>query len=128
MTLNQPLQAIEPLLKAAGSEQPKPMYFTAMGVVYNQIGDHAMAVAALTKSLSIQSDNAYALIQLGVANVGIGDDVEAAMALKKSMVLSIIAKDRRNAGRALSIFKSMDLIEQITPEELTALELKISSL
>jgi hypothetical protein len=128
MTLNQPLEAIEPLLKAAGTEQPKPMYFTAMGVVYNQIGDHAMAVAALTKSLSIQPDNAYALLQLGVANVGIGDDMEAAMALRKSMVLSIIAKDRRNAGRALSIFKSMDLTEQITPEELTALDLKISSL
>ena len=67
-------------------------------------------------------------MQQSIAYVGIGDEAEAAVTLKKCMVLSIIARDHRNASRALSIFKSMNLIEQMSPEELNALEIKIGSL
>ena len=128
MQLNQPAQAIEPILKAAGSDKPRALYFTALGLAYNQLGNYEYALASLTRSLYIESDNPYALIQQATAYVGVGDEAEAAVTLKKSMVMSIIAKDHRNANRALSIFKSMNLTEQISPEELNALEIKIGSL
>ena len=128
LQLNKPAEATEPILKAAGSENPKAMYFTALGLAYNQLGNHEYALASLTRSLKIESDKPYVLMQQAIAYVGVGDEAEAAVTLKKCMVLSIIAKDHRNASRALSIFKSMNLIEQMSPEELNALEIKIGSL
>ena len=128
LQLNKPAEATEPILKAAGSESPKAMYFTALGLAYNQLGNHEYALASLTKSLKIEPDKPYVLIQQAIAYVGVGDEPEAAVTLKKCMVLSIIAKDHRNASRALSIFKSMDLMEQMSPEELNALEIRIGSL
>ncbi len=128
LQMNQPSQAVEPILKAAGSDKPRALYFTALGLAYNQLGNYEYALASLTRSLYIESDNPYALIQQAIAYVGVGDEAEAAVTLKKSMVLSIIARDHRNASRALSIFKSMNLTEQISPEELNALEIKIASL
>jgi tetratricopeptide (TPR) repeat protein len=128
LQLNKPAEATEPILKAAGSEKPKAMYFTALGLAYNQLGNHEYALASLTRSLKIEPDKPYVLMQQSIAYVGVGDEAEAAVTLKKCMVLSIIAKDHRNASRALSIFKSMNLIEQMSPEELNALEIKIGSL
>ena len=128
LQLNKPAEATEPILKAAGSENPKAMYFTALGLAYNQLGNHEYALASLTRSLKIEPDKPYVLMQQSIAYVGVGDEAEAAVTLKKCMVLSIIAKDHRNASRALSIFKSMNLIEQMSPEELNALEIKIGSL
>ena len=117
LQLNKPAEATESILKAAGSENPKAMYFTALGLAYNQLGNHEYALASLSRSLNIDPDKPYVLMQQAIAYVGVGDEPEAAVTLKKCMVLSIIAKDHRNASRALSIFKSMDLMEQITPEE-----------
>jgi len=128
LQLNKPAEATEPILKAAGSENPKAMYFTALGLAYNQLGSHEYALASLTRSLKIEPDKPYVLIQQAIAYVGVDDEEEAALTLKKCMVLSIIAKDHRNASRALSIFKSMVLVEKISPEELNALEIKIGSL
>lgn len=128
LQLNKPAEATEPILKAAGSEKPKAMYFTALGLAYNQLGNHEYALASLTRSSKIEPDKPYALMQQSIAYFGVGDEAEAAVTLKKCMVLSIIAKDHRNASRALSIFKSMDLMEQMSPEELNALEIKIGSL
>ena len=104
------------------------MYFTALGLAYNQIGQHEFALAALTRSLTLEPDNPYVLIQQAIAYVGVGDDPEASQALKKSMVLSIIAQDHRNASRALRMIQSLDLSAQLQPQELTAYETKISQL
>jgi ABC-type metal ion transport system substrate-binding protein len=52
----------------------------------------------------------------------------AAESLKKCIVLSIVANDNRNANRAIRLFKSMGLIEQLTAEEFTALEQKVATL
>ena len=85
-------------------------------------------MAALNLSLQIEPDRPYALLQQGVAFVGIGDESSAASALRKCMVLSIIANDQRTAARALTLFKAMGLTEQMSAEELSAFESKIDSL
>ena len=128
LQLNKPGEATESILKAAGSENPKAMYFTALGLAYNQTGNHEYALASLTRSLKIDPDKPYVLMQQEIAYVGIGDETEAAVTLKKCMILSIIARDHRNASRALSIFKSMNLMDEISPEELNAIETKINGL
>lgn len=128
LQLNQPAQAVQPLIKAIGINGSSAIYFTALGLAYNQIGEHALALAAFDRSLKIKTDNPYVLLQQGIAHAALGDDEEAAMSLKKSIVLSIIDQDPRNASRALGVFKSMDLLDQISPDELTALENKINSL
>ena len=128
LQLNQPVEATLPILKAAGSENPKPVYFTALGLAYNQIGNHDFALAALTRSLQLAPDQPYVLIQQAIAYVGVGDELSASAILKKCMLLSIIDKDHRNASRALSIFKSMDLSAHMSPEELVAYETKINGL
>jgi Flp pilus assembly protein TadD len=128
LQLNKPAEATEPLLKAAGSDNPQAVYFTALGLAYNQLGRHEFALASLTRSLQLEPDKPYVLIQQAIAYVGAGEEAEAAVALKKCMVLSIIANDPRNAKRALSIFKSMDLSDHTTSEELMAYEIKINSL
>jgi len=126
--LSRPVEAIEPLLKAAGDPNPKAIYFTALGVTYNQLGNYDIALAALSRSLEIQKNNPYVLVQQAVAFVGISDDKMAAESLKKCIVLSIVANDNRNANRAIRLFKSMGLIEQLTAEEFTALEQKVATL
>ena len=128
LQLNRPADATEPLLKAIGADRTKAIYPTALGLAYNQIGNHELALASLSLSLKIEPDRPYTLLQQGVAFVGIGDEVSAATALRKCMVLSIITKDQRNAARALTLFKAMGLSEQMTAEELTAFESKIDSL
>jgi Flp pilus assembly protein TadD len=128
LQLNRPSEATEPLLKAVGADRTKAIYPTALGLAYNQIGNHELALASLNLSLKIEPDRPYALLQQGVAFVGIGDEPSAASALRRSMVLSIIAVDQRNASRALTLFKAMGLTEQISPEELSAFESKIESL
>ena len=126
--LNRPVEATEPLLKAAGSPSPKTIYFTALGVTYNQLGNYDIALAALSRSLEMQKNNPYVLMQQAVAFVGISDDKMAAESLKKSVVLSIVANDNRNANRAILLFKSMGLVEQLTAEDFTALEQKVATL
>lgn len=128
LQLNRPSDATEPLLKAVGADRTKAIYPTALGLAYNQIGNHELALASLNLSLKIEPDRPYALLQQGVAYVGIGDEPSAALALRKSMVLSIIAKDQRNASRALTLFKAMGLTEQMSPEDLSAFESKIDGL
>jgi len=128
LQLDQPAEAADSILKAAGAETPKATYFTALGLAYNQMGNHELALASLTRSLKIDPDRSYVLLQQGIAYIGIGDESEASNVLKKSMVLSIINKDHRNASRALSVFKSMNLAEQISPEDLVALETKIDNI
>jgi len=128
LQLNKPAEATEPLLKAVGADRTKAIYTTALGLAYNQIGNHELALASLNLSLKIEPDRPYALLQQGVAFVGIGDEPSAALALRKSMILSIIAKDQRNASRALTLFKAMGLTEQMSPEDLSAFESKIDRL
>ena len=126
--LNRPVEATAPLLKAAGHSNPKAIYFTALGVTYNQLGNYDIALAALTRSLEIQKDNPYVLIQQAIAFVGVSDDGQASQSLKKCIVLSIDAKDNRNASRAFRLMKSMGLVDHLNPEEFQALEQKVASL
>jgi hypothetical protein len=128
LQLNRPAESTEPFLKAVGVDRTKAIYPTALGLAYNQIGNHELALAALNLSLQIEPDRPYALLQQGVAFVGIGDESSAASALRKCMVLSIIANDQRTAARALTLFKAMGLTEQMSAEELSAFESKIDSL
>jgi tetratricopeptide (TPR) repeat protein len=128
LQLNRPSEATEPLLKAVGADRTKAIYPTALGLAYNQIGNHELALASLNLSLKIEPDRPYALLQQGVAFVGIGDEPSAASALRRSMVLSIIEVDQRNASRALTLFKAMGLTEQMSPEDLSAFESKIDGL
>lgn len=128
MQMNKPADAIDPFLQAAGAPEPQAVYFTALGLAYNQIGNHEIALAALSRSLKMQPDNPYVLMQQAISQVGVGDDEAAVSNLKKSMILSIIAKDKRNASRAFSLIKSMDLRDNMSLEELNALDTKIQSL
>ena len=128
LQLEQPTQATQAMLRAASAPEPKAIYFTALGVAYNQMGDYALAAAALSRSLLLEPGAAYALLQLGVAQVGTGDEAAAAKALRQSMILSIANKNYKNAARALATFKAMDLQAQLSSEELEALEVKIGQL
>ena len=126
--LKKPSSAIDPLLKAAASENSKAIYFTALGVSYNQLGFYKLALSSLKRSLQLESDNPFVLLQMAIAHVGMGSESEAVGALRKSMISSIILKDLRNAERALSFFKSLVSSGDISPDEMEALELKISNL
>ena len=126
--MNRPDEAAEPFLRAAGIDPSKAIHFTAVGLAYNQLGQYDIAIAAFTRSLAIQPDNPNVLNQLGIAYVGVSEDLLAFQAFKKSIIQSIINQDKKNAARALGLVKSMNLVDQISSEELQAIEDKIASI
>ena len=126
--LNQADQALQPFLNAVSVSSPKSLHFNALGLAYNQTGRHAMAVAAFTKSLELDKDNPFSLLQLGLAHVGMGDEVEAAKIVRKSMIISISANDAAAARRSLNLFKAMNLNSKISEEELKAIEERIEKI
>ena len=126
--LNQADQALQPFLNAVSVPNPKSLHFNALGLAYNQTGRHAMAAAAFTKSLELDKDNPFSLLQLGLALVGMGDEVEAAKMVRKSMIISIAANDAAAARRSLNLFKAMNLNTKISEEELKAIEERIEKI
>ena len=126
--LNQADEAVQPFLAAVSSPLPKSLHFSALGLAYNQTGRHAMAAAAFTKSLELDKDNPFSLLQLGLAHLGMDDEVEAARIVRKSMIVSIAVNDAAGARRSLNLFKAMNLNTQISEEELEAIEERIKKL
>jgi len=119
---------LRPFLNAVSVPNPKSLHFNALGLAYNQTGRHSMAAAAFTKSLELDKDNPFSLLQLGLAHVGMGDEVEAAKIVRKSMIISIAANDAASARRSLNLFKAMNLNTRISEEELKAIEERIDKL
>jgi tetratricopeptide (TPR) repeat protein len=99
-----------------------------MGVAYNQLGSYDRAVAALAKSLQLESGRPYVHLQMGVAYAGIGDDEAAAQALRQGVVLSLADNDYQTASKAMRTLKSMGLEGQLSSEDLGALEKRIATL
>ena len=129
LQLNRPAEAARAFVQAAAAApQPSANYFTAMGVAYNQLGSYDHAVAALGKSLELESGRPYVHLQIGVAYAGNGDDDAAAQALRQSAVLSLAAGDHHAASKAMQTLKSMGLESQLTPDECDALEKRIATL
>lgn len=126
--LNQADLALLSFLNAAAAPNPKSLHFNALGLAYNQTGRHAMAAAALNRSLELDRDNPFSLLQLGLAYVGMGDEAEAAKMVRKSMIISIAANDAVAARRSLNVFKAMNLTSRISEAELNALEERIKQL
>ena len=87
-----------------------------------------MAAAAFRKSLELDKDNPFSLLQLGLAHVGMGDETEAAKIVRKSMIISIAANDAAAARRSLNLFKAMNLNTKISEEELKAIEERIEKI
>ena len=127
LQLDRPAEAARAFVQAA-AQQPSANYFTAMGVAYNQLGSYDRAVAALAKSLQMESGRPYVHLQIGVAYAGIGDDEAAAQALRQGVVLSLADGDYRGASKAMRTLKSMGLESQLTSEDLEALDKRIATL
>ena len=129
LQLDRPADAARAFVRAAAAApQPSANYFTAMGVSYNQLGSYDRAVAALVRSLQLESGRPYVFLQMGVAYAGLGDDATAAGALRQGMVLSLAENDYRTAVKTLRTLKSLGLESQLTADELDALEKRIATL
>jgi len=129
LQLDRPAEAVRAFVQsAATAPQPSANYFTAMGVAYNQLGSYDRAVAALAKSLQLESGRPYVHLQIGVAYAGIGDDEAAAQALRQGVLLSLADGDYRTASKAMRTLKSMGLESQLTAEDLEALDKRIAIL
>jgi Flp pilus assembly protein TadD len=123
-----PEQAVQPLLLAAGSDLPKPVYFTALGLSYSQQGQYTLAIAAQKKALELAPNDQFALLQLGMALAFADDEVEAAIAIRKSIILAIANNERASAVRGMNALQSLGLENQFTAEEFSAIQEKIQQL
>jgi Flp pilus assembly protein TadD len=123
-----PDEAVQPLLKAAGADIPKPVYFTALGLSYSQQGKYALAIAAYTKALELTPDDSFALLQLGMAQSFEGDEEEAALSIRKSIVVAIASNERASAEKSLVALQSLGLENRISAEDLQALKERIHRL
>ena len=97
-------------------------------MAYNQLGSYDRAVAALGKSLELESGRPYVHLQMGVAYAGMGDEEAAAQALRQSVVLSVADGDHRAASRTMQTLKSIGLESQLAADDLDALEKRIATL
>lgn len=129
LQLDRPAEAARSFVQAAAAApQPSANYFTALGVAYNQLGSYDRAVAALGKSLELESGRPYVHLQMGVAYAGMGDEEAAAQALRQSVVLSVADGDHRAASRTMQTLKSIGLESQLAADDLDALEKRIATL
>jgi len=64
-------------------------------------------------------------MQIGIAYVGIGDDAEAAKALRRALVWSLASDDYRSASKAIGLIKSMNLESLLSAEDLIAMENRV---
>ena len=120
--------AVQPLLVAAGSDLPKPVYFTALGLSYSQQGQYALAIAAQKKALELAPHDQFTLLQLGMALAFANDEVQAAIAIRKSIILAIANNERASAARGMTALQSLGLENQFSAEEFSAMQEKIQQL
>lgn len=125
---DKPDEALAPILKAAGSDIPKPVYFSGLGIAYAQQGRYPSAIAAYKKSLELDPKNQFALMQLGMALAFAGDDEEAAATIRKSIIVAIANNEKSNAESGLNALASLGLDSQLSRDDLQALQERIRKL
>jgi len=128
LKLDRPEDATEPFLKAAGASIPKAMYFSGLGMAYAQQSQNALAIAAYKKSIEIEPNSPFTLLQLGLAYTLAGDEEAAAQSIRKSIIVSIANQDKLNADNGLKALTSLGLELQFGQEDLAALQEKIKQL
>ena len=123
-----PEEAVQPLLKAAGAELPKPVYFTALGLSYSQQGKYGLAIASYKKALEFAPTDSFALLQLGMTQAFDGDEGEAALTIRQSMISAIANNERASAEKSLTALQSLGLENQLPTEDLRAIKDRIQRL
>lgn len=123
-----PEEATQPLLKAAGAELPKQVYFTALGLSYTQQGKFDLAITAYKKALDFAPKDSFALLQLGMTQAFAGDDEDAAHTIRQSMISAIANNERASAEKSLNALQSLGLDNQLSSEDLRAIKERIQRL
>ena len=123
-----PEEAVPPLLKAAGAELPKPVYFTALGLSYSQQGKYGLAIASYKKALEFAPTDPFALLQLGMTQAFDGDEGTAALTIRQSMIAAIANNERASAEKSLTALQSLGLDTQLSAEDLRAIKDRIQRL
>ena len=128
LAMDQPQEAVAPLVKAVSLGRGKGIHLIALGTAYNQIGDYPRAASSFAKVLARDADNGYALLHGAIAQAGMGSSKEAVRMLRRSMIVGIARMDPSRANRALNILRAMDLAKLMPEGEIDILESKIKSL
>jgi Flp pilus assembly protein TadD len=123
-----PEEAVQPLLKAAGAELPKPVYFTALGLSYSQQGKYGLAISSYKKALEFAPTDPFALLQLGMTQAFAGDEEDAALTIRQSMISAIANNERASAEKSLTALQSLGLDTQLSAEDLRAIKDRIQRL
>lgn len=123
-----PEEAVQPLLKAAGAELPKPVYFTALGLSYSQLGKYGLAIASYKKALEFAPADPFVLLQLGMTQAFDGDESTAALTIRQSMIAAIANSERASAEKSLTALRSLGLDTQLSAEDLRAIKDRIQRL
>ncbi len=125
---DKPDEALPSLLKAAGSELPKPVYYSGLGIAYAQQGRYPLAIAAYQKSLELSPNNQFTLMQLGLSQAFAGADDEAAVSIRKSIIIAIAHNEKSSAENSLNALTSLGLDSQLTTDDLQTLQDRIKKL
>jgi len=123
-----PEEATQPLLKAAGTDLPKPVYFTALGLSYSQQGKYGLAIASYKKALEFAPTDSFALLQLGMTQAFAGDEEDAALTIRQSMIAAIANNERASAEKSLAALQSLGLDNQLSTEDLRVIKERIQRL
>lgn len=125
---NKPAESLQPFLKAAGADIPKPVYFSGVGIAYSQQGQYLLAVAAYQKSLALDPVNSFTLLQMGMAQAFAGDEQEAAVTIRQSIIAAIANHEKANAENGLNALASLGLESQLSQLELKLIQEKVRKL
>jgi Flp pilus assembly protein TadD len=125
---DKPAESLPPLLRAAGTDIPKPVYFSGLGIAYTQQGKYALAVAAYQKSLELDPANTFTLLQLGMVQAFAGDEEQAADTIRRSIIIAIANYEKASAENSLNALSSLGLESQLNQEELKLIQEKVRKL
>lgn len=125
---DKPAESLPPLLRAAGADIPKPVYFSGLGIAYAQQGKYPLAVAAYQKSLALDPANAFTLLQLGMAQAFAGDEEEAADTIRRSIIIAIANHEKASAENGLNVLASLGLESLLSQDELKLIQEKVRKL
>jgi Flp pilus assembly protein TadD len=104
------------------------VYFSGLGIAYAQQGRYPSAIAAYKKSLVLDPKNQFALMQLGLALAFTGDDEEAAVTIRKSIIVAIANNEKSGAETGLNALTSLGLDSQLSKDDMQALQERIRKL
>ncbi len=128
LKVDKPAESLPSLLRAAGAKIPKPVYFSGLGIAYAQQGNYPLAVAAYQKSLELDAENTFALLQLGMAQAFAGDEEEAADTIRRSIIIAIANNEKASAENGLNALSSLGLDSQLSQDELRLIQEKVRKL